>query len=40
LDTMKRRTNEGKSNEKTMERKGTDTCSTERSGQNSEKNRC
>ncbi len=31
---------ESKSYEKTMERKGTDTCSTKRSGQNSEKNKC
>ena len=31
---------ESKSNKKIMERKGTDTCSTERSGQNSEKNKC
>ncbi len=32
--------NESKSYEKTMERKGGDTCSTEEGRQNSEKNKC
>ena len=32
--------NEGESNEKTMERKGTDTCSDETSRQKSEKESC
>jgi len=31
---------EGESNEKTMEGKGGDTCSTEEGRQNSEKNKC
>ena len=32
--------NESKSGKKVMETKGTDTCSTKTSGQNSEKNKC
>jgi len=39
-DSEYRRLYESESNEKTMEGKGGDTCSTEEGRQNSEKNKC